>query len=416
MRIGVDGGCWNNGRGYGRFTRELLRAMVSRASADDWVIFLDEQTADGFDLTGQGVRVVRVPQRQSPSRAAGADGYRSPADMLRLTRAVWRERPEVFFSPSVYTYFPLPPSQRAVVAIHDVIAERFPELTLPTQRARLFWRAKVGLALRQADLVVTVSDYSAAELMRVLGVRREKLRVVQPAPTDAYRGGSGAGEIAGAAARAGVPSGSRWFTYVGGFNPHKRVDRLVRAHARVARELAQDPPHLVLVGSTEGDVFYKNTREVRHAIDECGTGDLVHWAGYVADAELRHLHAGAIALVLVSEAEGFGLPAVEAAACGTPVIATTASPLPQVLEGGGLFVKPSDDVALVGAMLALARDAELRQTLGRNALEAAGRLTWERAADAALEALHTAAVRRDATVAPVIASRRGAVTSRAASV
>jgi glycosyltransferase involved in cell wall biosynthesis len=412
MRIGVDGGCWNNGRGYGRFTRELLRAMVSRERSDDWIIFLDEQTAEGFDLTGERVRVVRVPQRQMPSRAAGADGYRSPSDMLRLTRAVWRERPDVFFSPSVYTYFPLPPAQRAVVAIHDVIAERFPELTLPTKRARLFWRAKVGLALRQADLVVTVSDYSSTELTRVLGVKQDRLRVVQPAPADAYRDGSEAGEIARAASRVGVPAGARWFTYVGGFNPHKRVDRLVRAHAQVARELAQDPPHLVLVGSTDGDVFHKNTREVREAIHECDTMDLVHWAGYVADDELRHLHAGAIALVLVSEAEGFGLPAVEAAACGTPVIATNASPLPQVLEGGGLFVEPSDDRALVRAMLALARDGGLRQTLGRKALDAAGRLTWERAADAALEALHAAATRRKAMVTRVIARGREAMASR----
>ncbi|MGH7554598.1 MAG: glycosyltransferase family 4 protein, partial [Longimicrobiales bacterium] len=319
-------------------------------------------------------------------------------------------------SPSVYTYFPLPPGQRAVVAIHDVIAERFPELTLPTQRARLFWRAKVGLALRQADLVVTVSDYSATELTRVLGVPRDKLRVVQPAPADAYRDGSEAEEIAGAAARAGVPAGARWFTYVGGFNPHKRVDRLVRAHAEVARDLAHDPPHLVLVGSTDGDVFHKNTREVREAVHECDTRDLVHWAGYVADGELRHLHAGAIALVLVSEAEGFGLPAVEAAACGTPVIATSASPLPQILEGGGLFVEPSDDRALVRAMLALARDDGLRQTLGRKALDAAGRLTWEHAADAALEALHAAADRHNVTVAPVIANGRGAMASRAAPV
>ena len=75
----------------------------------------------------------------------------------------------MFFSPSVYTYFPLPPGLRAVVCVHDCIAERFPELTLPSRRARLFWSAKVKLALWQARLVLTVSPYSARDLERVLG-------------------------------------------------------------------------------------------------------------------------------------------------------------------------------------------------------------------------------------------------------
>ncbi len=391
MRIGVDGGCWSNARGYGRFTRELLRALVARGGPHEWVVFFDEWTQPDLDLTGERVRVVRVPQQQAPSKAAAAEGYRSPTDLLRLTRAVWRERPEVFFSPSVYTYFPLPPRQRAVVAIHDAIAERFPELTLPTRRARLFWRAKVGLALAQSDLVVTVSDYSAMELKRVLGVPREKVRIVHPAPSAAFGPGSTATEIASAAMRVGLRSGARWFIYVGGFNPHKRVDRLVRAHARVASESMPDAPHLLLVGNTDGDVFHENIQEVRQAIDDSGTNHLVHWTGYLADEELRHLHAGAIALVLISEAEGFGLPAVEAAACGTPVIATRASPLPAVLEGGGVFVEPDDERAVVDAMLALARDAGLRATMASGALRAARRLTWENAANEAMEALRAAA-------------------------
>ena len=96
-------------------------------------------------------------------------GSRGPADVLRFSRAVTGQKLDVFFSPSVYTYFPLPPGLRSVVTIHDAIAERFPELTLPSWRARLFWRAKVSLALFQSRLVLTVSDYAARELTEVLG-------------------------------------------------------------------------------------------------------------------------------------------------------------------------------------------------------------------------------------------------------
>ncbi|MGH7541923.1 MAG: glycosyltransferase, partial [Gemmatimonadota bacterium] len=190
--------------------------------------------------------------------------------------------------------------------------------------------------------------------------------------------------------RAGLPGGARWFTYVGGFNPHKRVPALVRAHARVVREEGEDAPYLLLVGDAEGDGFHHEVEEIRDAIDAAGTAHRVQWTGFVPDEELRHLHSGAIALVLPSMAEGFGLPAVEAAACGTPVIATTESPLPALLEGGGIFVPPEHDDTLIGAMRLLVKDEPLRCAMGRRALDRARALTWAAGARAALDAIHEA--------------------------
>jgi len=391
MRIGLDACCWANGRGYGRFTRELLRSMTEQASDDEFICFLDERAAADFDLQRPNVRAVRVDQSSSPTVAASAEGNRSPADMLRLTRAVWRERPDVFFSPSVYTYFPLPPLLPAVVAIHDTIAERYPQLTLPTRRARLFWGAKVALAVQQARLIVTVSDFSAREIAEVLGVQRDRIRIVPEAPAPAYRPSDSAADVAAAASRVGLPPDARWFTYVGGFNPHKRLDALVQAHAEVVKRGAESPPYLLLVGATEGDVFHSNIAAIREEIAHCGTESLVRWTGFVPDAELRHLHSGATALILPSECEGFGLPAVEAAACATPVVATTASPLPQLLANGGIFVAPADVDAMADAMWDLLTDGDRRRTLGENAREGASRLGWERSAQVALAAIREAA-------------------------
>ncbi|HWN81156.1 MAG TPA: glycosyltransferase, partial [Candidatus Udaeobacter sp.] len=221
MRIGVDATCWANGRGYGRFTREIVGAMVLEAPTDEFVCFLDERAAAEFTLDAPNVVRVVVPQRISPTQAASAGGARSLSDMLRFTRAVWRVKPEVFFVPTVYTYFPLPPGLRAVTTIHDVIVERFPELTLPGWRARLFWKAKVALAIHQARLILTVSEFAAREIAQVLCAPRARLRVASEAPARAYRPGRSPAAIARAAERAGVPPGARWFVYVGGFNPHK---------------------------------------------------------------------------------------------------------------------------------------------------------------------------------------------------
>ncbi|HEX6062966.1 MAG TPA: glycosyltransferase family 1 protein [Longimicrobiales bacterium] len=399
MRIGIDACCWANNRGYGRFTRELLRAIVAQAPEDEFVCFVDPALARTFDLKASNVRVVVVAQRMAPTEAASSAGHRSVGDMLRFTQAVARESLDVFFSPSVYTYFPLPPGLPAVVTVHDAIAERFPKLTLPTVRARLFWRGKVRLAIWQSRLVLTVSDYSSIELQRVLQVRPDRLRVSLEAPAAAYRPSRDA-DIVAAAARIGLPAGARWFVYVGGFNPHKRVDLLVRAHGRLAQQMER-PPHLVLVGAPDRDGFHKDVDSIRQEVERAATQALVHWPGFLPDEELRHIHSGALALVLPSESEGFGLPAVEAAACGTAVIATTESPLPQLLAGGGLFVKPGDADALAVAMSQLATDEPARIIMAATARERASRLDWQRSAAATLSALREAAGGRKRPLTPV---------------
>ncbi len=210
MRIGVDACCWANGRGYGRFTRELIKAMVGIAD-DEFILFADDEAAARIDFEAPNLRLVRVVQSASPTRAAAADSRRSVWDVLRFTRAVWREPLDVFFSPSVYTYFPLPPRLATVVAIHDAIAERFPQLTFASNRARLFWRGKVALALRQARLVLTVSDHSARDIETTLRVSRRKIRVAGEAAASVYRPSDSTDQIAEAATNVGLPSGTRWF-------------------------------------------------------------------------------------------------------------------------------------------------------------------------------------------------------------
>ncbi len=366
-----------------------MSALVALAPEHRFVCFGDQRAFEAFPLVAPNVEHVVVALDESPTLAAAADGARSPRDMLRLTRAVWRVAPAVFFSPSVYTYFPLPPRQRAVVTIHDAIAERFPELTLPSPRARLFWRLKVGLALRQATVVLTVSQYAKRDIARVLRVPPGRIRVAVEAPAEAYAPTS-AREAATQARLFGVPQGAPWFTYVGGFNPHKRLDLIIRAHATLARESAR-PPHLLLVGATNGDVFFGESGKLRALIALLGTEALVHWTGFVPDETLRALHSGAVANLLPSECEGFGLPAVEAAASGAPVIATIESPLPELLEGGGIFVPPGDEEALTTAMRRLLIDVPFRDACAATALARARALTWTAGARATLDALVEAA-------------------------
>jgi glycosyltransferase involved in cell wall biosynthesis len=390
--VGVDGACWANRRGYGRFAREIHGAMVRSSPDDEFVCFVDEAARACAPLEAPNVRFVTVPQSRPPTAAASSDGARSVRDVLRFTRAVWRARVDVFFSPSVYTYFPLPPTLPAVVTIHDAIAERFPHLTLPSRRARIFWAAKVRFALMQASLVLTVSDHARKDVASIHRFPSDRIRVAVEAPAEGYRPIRDERAIRARAESVGLPAAARWLTYVGGFNPHKNVDVIVRAHARHVRgDTSGEPLHLLLVGPTEGDVFHGNLAKIRETVAAMGTTRLVHWPGFVPDEDLAHLHSGAVALLLPSEAEGFGLPAVEAAACGCPVIATTESPLPELLVGGGVFVHPGDEGALFDAISLLVDDPEARATFGRKAEDRARALSWCRAAGVAMDALRTAA-------------------------
>ncbi|MCC6316240.1 MAG: glycosyltransferase family 4 protein [Gemmatimonadaceae bacterium] len=389
MRIGVDATCWANARGYGRFARELMRALVEHAPDDRFICIGDQTSLDAFPLEAPNVERHVVTLSATPSVAAAADGHRTLADMFALTRAVYRRRPDVFFSPSVYTWFPLAPGQRAVVTVHDAIAERFPHLTLPSRRARLFWKLKVGLAIRQARLVLTVSDYAAGEIERMLGVPRRRLRVAVEAPAAVYEPSAPA-DIE-SARRAWSLGQAPYFVYVGGFNPHKRLDAVIRAHGDVAREAGRVAPHLLLVGRLSGDVFHGEADRLRTMIAEEGTGHLVQWTGFVPDEDLRHLHSGATAVVLASESEGFGLPAVEGAACGTPVIATRESPLPALLARGGIFVAPGNAEEIAAAMRALLDDPARRREMGAVAFTQARALTWQASAAATHRALREAA-------------------------
>jgi len=393
LRIGLDGGCWPNRRGYGRYVRSLLGALARREDEDRYLLFLDRETAPSADIPARFERIV-VRTRQAPARAASASGRRTLLDLGRFSWAVARCPLDVFFFPSVYTFFPLVRPIPAAVAIHDVIAERHPERVFPRRRLAWFWRLKVALAIRQARLVVTVSEYARDGILRRFGLPPDRVRVILEAPDPIFRPRRASADPADLLPACGLPRGGRYVLYVGGLSPHKNLDALVEAFRRVIGSGGFERLRLLLVGDHAGDVFYSAYDGLRAAVTRAGLDARVVFTGFVPDEVLVELYNRAELLVLPSLEEGFGLPAVEAAACGTPVVASETGPTGALLGPGAWTFPPGDVDALAAGLAALLRGPARRRAMGEEGRRRVATLTWEHAADQAHALFHELAEAR----------------------
>ncbi|MHC4557838.1 MAG: glycosyltransferase family 4 protein, partial [Planctomycetota bacterium] len=342
MRIGIDVTCWCNQRGFGRFTRELVTALVNLPSGDEYVLFSDRQTADVTDFP-QSCRVVIAETSAAAAEAASAESRRSVKDVIAMRRMVQREQLDVMFFPAVYSYFPIARGVPCVVTFHDIIAETFPKLVFRSWWNRLFWQFKCRLAARRADLLVTVSLASKKGIVRHFGLSEDRVAVISEAPASSFTQAAVSKQAdAEVLKRYGLELGERYILYVGGISPHKNIETLIEAFAEVCKDNRLEDVHLVLVGDWVGDAFYTCYEGLCKLVEDYGLGNAVNFTGFVPDADLVHLYTACQAFVLPSYLEGFGLPAVEAMACGAAVVASNVGSLPEVLDGVGELFDPHD--------------------------------------------------------------------------
>jgi glycosyltransferase involved in cell wall biosynthesis len=374
MRIGVDATCWQNRRGYGRHARALLGALVQRYPEHEYVFFLDSKT--GLETIPSAVQL-RVIESPNPTAvAAGASGRRSLRDMWRVSRAISQEPLDVLLFPTIYSFVPTTTQARKLIVIHDVIAEKFPNLTIPDNTARLFWRLKVAMGRMQADTLITVSEFSRQAISQHFGIKADRIQVVGEASDPIFRV-QAESKKSQVMQKLGILEDARLVVYVGGFSPHKDVPALVEAFHKVRDQFPT--AILVLAGELESEVFHSHIHAVRDCVKEFALESRVIFTGRISDEDLVPLLNHSDVLVLPSLMEGFGLPAIEAAACGCPVIATKQSPLPQLLGEGGIYIEPRTG-ELEQALIRVLSSASLRARMKEAAVEAASRLTWEAAA------------------------------------
>lgn len=291
-------------------------------------------------------------------------------EQVALRQACAQEGVDLLHSP--YFASPLSPNVPTVVTVHDVIP-----LILPHYGRSLHARAYVQLvsaAARRARAIITVSEASKRDVVRALDVPAERVHVIYNAVDRGLR------QICDRAALEGVRDAhgiaEDFLLYFGGFDERKNVERIVRAfHA--ARPRFQRPCQLVLAGSLNLVGEHPLYPDPRPLIRQLGLEEQVIVTGRISEEEKPLLYSAATAFVFPSLYEGFGIPVLEAMACGAPVLTSNGSSLPEVAGGAALMVDPTSVEAIAEAMVRLIDDEGLREELRRKGFQRVGQFSWE---------------------------------------
>jgi glycosyltransferase involved in cell wall biosynthesis len=371
LRIGVDATAWSNERGDGRFLRNAVHRLVALYPETEWTLYADARSAARIE-DEVGARVTAVRQRRPPTEALATGSARGPLDVARLTRAVRRGGLDAFLAPSVFSWFPVI-GVPSVVGLHDATASTHPRLVLPSLRDRALWRVKRALALRRASRLFTVSETSRTAISDSLGLSAAAIAVVPEAADPAFEP-QPRQAVEAAISKLGL-AGERPLVFAAGLSPHKGLDDLVEAYAT-----AQAPmPPLVIAGSLGGP-YPSAAERARKRGAELGVAQSVRFPGFVPDHDLACLYGAATAAIVPSHSEGFSLSALEAAACGAPVVLSDVGAHRETLEGAALFFPAGDRAALRDRLSELVSDPGLGRELGERGMAAAARLSWDETA------------------------------------
>ena len=369
MRIGLDGfPLLTPLTGVGHYTFELARALALLAPTDQ------------FDLVAPGPfphSIIEEIRRNCPDnlRAVNAE-----ANSLRRRRW-WAVGLPLYLRKASLDLFhgtnyevPLWSKRRSVLTIHDLSIL----LHADTHQANLARRARRRLPVmaRSASMIITATECVRREISEHLHVKADRIRVTPYAPRTGFQA-MPAEQSNQRKRRLGIED--EFILFVGTVEPRKNLLTLVRAFDQILRQTSRRP-QLVVVGA-EGWLM----DELFAFIKQSAIGDRLRLTGYLDDEDLRGLYSSCRVFVYPSIYEGFGLPPLEAMACGAPVIAGNIATFQETLGGAAQLVEPHDVEALATSIIEILDNEDRRRTLSRRGLEQAAKFSWERTAELTLE-------------------------------
>ncbi len=361
MRYAIDGRCiQDHFPGIARYTWNLVRALASHARDDEFVLL--------YDPLARNTRYELSPLAEEPNvrLVPGAAPLFSAGEQWQIPHQLRTLGPSVIHLPYYLRPYALPAPE--VITAHDLIPLIHPEYFSLKERA--IFRLAMGLDLSTARRVIAVSQATANDLQRHYRVSGARLVVIPEAADPAFAP-QPAEAIAAIRQRYHLPEG--YVLYLGSNKPHKNLVRLVEAWQQAAARVT--PAVLAIAG--HWDARYPQAQERAAAL---GIEDRIRFVGPVAEEDLPAVYSGAQLFVFPSLYEGFGLPVLEALACGVPVVCANTSSLPEVAGDAALLVDPLYPPALTEAICRVLEDAALARDLRARGLAQARRYSWEHTA------------------------------------
>lgn len=359
MKVGIDarGAIWYRGTGIGTYTYQLLYNLKKRSDRDNYRPFWPGEEYTGLDITNE----------EEYSKVETSNEY---WEEFYLPKVIAGEKIDIYHVPQNGIGLPKTKKCRQVVTVHDLIPYIYPE-TVGKGYLKTFL-TEMPRVMEESDRIISVSEWSKRDIERIFGYPGEKIDVIFEAPEQVYRPLDKSVCRKFLAEKYGI--NGDYLLYVGGFSSRKNIKVLIAAFGKILKEVNK-PLYLVLPGRRQKEQDYLDA-----LISTFNLTEQVIFPGFVPVNHLPYFYSGAEIFVYPSYYEGFGLPPLEAMACGTPTIAADASSIPEVVGDGALLFDPNDSLALTQCIYSLLTDGDKLKALGKRGLEHAGKFSWEKTA------------------------------------
>lgn len=364
MRILVDASSLGpRFTGIQNYSVSLLKELTKIDDINDYVIFLHESCRNIFDLNNRRTQIENIPDNL-PGRYFWHYFWYNTG----LGHQIMSKNPDLFLSLN----HALPPFLKCKTAaiIYDVIPLVIKNST--TAYYRLKFKRELRYTLKRADYLIAISEHTKQDLVNLFGVKPDAIKVIYPGYDKLFTPLNDQEKIR--AVKNKYKIDSDYILFTGTLQPNKNLPRLIEAFANL-KETKHVSHNLVIAGK---DVLGSNV--VRKIVSQKKMENEIIFTGYVSGEELPVLMNGAVVFVFPSLYEGFGIPPLEAMACGTPVITSNVSSLPEVVGDAGLLIDPLNIDGLTNAMYKVITNDSLRETMRQKGLERVKIFSWSNSA------------------------------------
>jgi len=378
MRIGIDIRAVGGERaGIGNYVYNLIKAILQIDKENYYVLFgftfkFYENTTDICKILSDGRANIKIKVSRIP---------------WNVVNFLWKYSsfvpPQLYYEKLDVTHFPSYPTithskGKLIATIYDLTPLKFPGLHIPNVVSSWSEKAKAFIKDR-IDMIIAVSENTKNDIMEILKIPNDRIRVIHGAVRQEYKEIKNKKLLKEILTKYNIDC--PYILTIGTLEPRKNHVRLIKAFSFLEKEFCVNENYKLVIVGKRGWLY----KDICRIVEELKLRNKIIFTGYIQDEDIPPLINGASLFVYPSLYEGFGLPPLEAAACGTPVITSNISSLPEVMGDGAILIDPHDVEGMAEAMYAVLTDNRLSQMLRKKGKDQAKKFSWEKTAEKTLK-------------------------------